>query len=101
MATTTGNSIIGLQRLGGFEATIEGWEVRFASAQQLDRLERVGTLLHVREISNSRYPVIRVDKLFGGGVTPPSYAILDPSTTAIWVNWFIPGLTWFFTRPDP
>jgi hypothetical protein len=100
MATTTGTSVLGLQRIGSFSTTTEGWQLRFASNPQQDRLKRLGTGLHVRFISNNRFPVIKVYKIFGGGIAPDTLAITQQASTELWVRWLVPGVVWLFERPD-
>jgi hypothetical protein len=100
MATTTGKSVLGLQRIGSFSTTTEGWELRFASQPPQDRLTRLGTGLHCRFVSNNRFPVIKVYKIFGGGIAPATLAITQQASTELWVRWFVPNIVWTFERPD-
>jgi hypothetical protein len=100
MATTTGTSVLGLQRIGSFSTNTAGWQLRFASNPQQDRLKRLGTGIHCRLVSNNRFPVIEVYKIFGGGLAPATLAITQQSSTELWVRWFVPGVVWSFERPD-
>jgi len=100
MPTSTGTSVLGLQNLGNFSATTAGWQLRFASNPQQNRLLRLGTALHCRAVVNSRFPVIVVYKVFGGGLSPPTIEIPQSSSTQLWVRWFVPGVVWLFERPD-
>lgn len=100
MATTTGTSVLGLQNLGNFSGTTAGWQLRFASNPQQNRLSRLGTALHCRAVVNDRFPVVAVYKLFGGGLSPPTIEVLQSSSTQLWVRWFVPGVVWLFERPD-
>jgi hypothetical protein len=100
MATISGTSVLGLQRIGSFSTTTEGWELRFSVNPQQDRLKRLGTALHCRFASNDRFPVIKVYKVFGSGLAPPTLAITEQFNTELWVRWFVPGVVWFFERPD-
>lgn len=100
MATTQGTSALELQLLGNFSTTIAGWQLRLASNPQQNRLLRLGTALHVRAITNNRFPVISVYKLFGSGIAPPTENIILSENTQLWVRWFVPGVVWFFERPD-
>jgi len=100
MASTTGTSVLGLQLLGSFGSTATEWQLRLSSSPQQDRLRRLGTALHTRTVSNGRFPVIEVYKVFGGGLAPVTIVIPTSSATQLWVNWFIAGIGWIFERPD-
>jgi hypothetical protein len=100
MAVTSGTSVLGLQRLGSFSTATEGWQLRFASNPQQDRLKRLGIALHVRPVVNDRFPVVAVYKVFGGGLAPPTLEITQQASTELWVRWFVPGVVWLFERPD-
>lgn len=99
MTTTNGTSVLGLQLIGGFSTTTSGWQLRFASAPQQNRRLRLGTALHCRRQSTSRFPVVAVYKLFGGGLSPDTLVIPNSSGTELWVDWFYPGVVWAFERP--
>lgn len=100
MPTTTGTSILGLQRLGSFPSTGVDWELRFASVPAQNRLNRVGTALLCVPITNDRFPVIQAIKLYASGIRPPLINELSYTGKEVWVRWFDVGLIWFFQRPD-
>lgn len=85
--------------MGGFSANTAGWQLRFASSPPQDRLLRLGTALHCRNISNFRLPVVIVYKVFGAGIAPPTLDVPLQEDTELWVRWFVPGVVWFFERP--
>jgi len=93
-----GTSTNTLQRLGSFDVANTFWEVRLGSNPQQDRLERIGTLLHVVPISNGRFPVIAAYKFFGAGIRPPAVNIPTYAGTEVWMVWFKAGVLWVFER---
>ena len=100
MAISTGTSVLGLQLLGNFSTSAAGWQLRFASSPQQDRLRRLGTALHTRTVSSGRFPVVEVYKVFGGGLAPVTIVIPNSSQTQLWVRWFVADVVWAFDRPD-
>lgn len=100
MPTTSGTSVVGLQRLGSFPSSGVGWELRFASIPAQDRLNRVGTALHCVPISDGRFPVFVAYKLYAAGIRPELLNIPSYIGTEVWVRWFKAGLLWRFQRPD-
>jgi len=98
MTTSTGTSIVGLQRLGAFNANGDAWQLQIAAVPVQSRLMRLGTVLHCRAIANSRFPVVKVHKLFGHGLAPGSVDLTTHTGTEIWVNWFYAGINWTFIR---
>lgn len=100
MAVTTGLSVQGLQRLDRFFGSGVGWQIRFASVQNLNRLERQGTALICVPASNNRFPVVAVYKLYGGGLAPETLNVPTYAPFEVWVNWFYANRSWVFDRPD-
>lgn len=96
---TSGVSIRGFQRIGGFNETQTPWQLRFASAQNLAREVKLGNALICLPISNNRFPVVYSVPVYGGGIAPVFVTGYPVNQLELWVSWFQPGYQWFFERP--
>ena len=97
--TSTGVSVVGEQRCGRFNETLDPWQLRFASNPQLNRNARLGTAVIALPITNQRYPVVYTVPVYGGGIAPKFASGYPANVLELWVFWYSAGYLWFFERP--